>query len=103
MLFFNDLWGNSLRLTDERINHILEHPEMIDEMDKITDTLIDPDYVIQSKSDNDVILFNKFYIMKQFGGKFLCVVVKYLENDAFIITSYIAKNLPKGDILWQKN
>ena len=103
MLVYYDLWGNSLRLTDERVNHILEHPEMINEMDKITDTLTAPDYVIQSKSDNNVILFNKFYIMKQFGGKFLCVVVKYLENDAFIVTSYISKNLPKGDILWQKN
>ena len=103
MKILKDNQGNNIRLTDERLEHILLHPEMIELQNKIETAIINPDYIIKSKVDKNVKLFNKFYITKQFGGKYLCVVVKYEKDDAFIITSYLIRELPKGDILWQKN
>lgn len=103
MKYFKDKDGTSIRLTDERLNHILFHPEMIDMQDKIHETLNNPDYIIKSNFDERVRLYNKFYITRQFGGKYLCVVVKFDDNDAFILTSYIINKLPEGELLWQKN
>lgn len=90
-------------MTDERLEHILLHPEMMEMQDKIGETLKNPEYIIQSTTGINVKLFNKFFVTRQFGGKFLCVVVKYLQDDAFIITSFLIRELPKGEILWQKN
>jgi hypothetical protein len=34
------------------------------------------------------------------GGKWLCVVVKYMENDAFVVTACLT-DIPKaGEDLW---
>ena len=37
--------------------------------------------------DDNVKLFYEFYARTQLGGKWLCVVVKYLPTDAFVITA----------------
>jgi hypothetical protein len=103
MKIFIDYKGVQIRLTDERLQHILLHPEMVGFLENIQETLISPEYVIQSKQDETVTLYNKFYITKRFGGKFLCVVVKDNENDSFIITSFLINKLPEGVILWQRN
>jgi hypothetical protein len=39
----------------------------------------------------------------QVGGKWLCVVVKYLPDDAFVITAYFTDKVKAGEILWPKN
>ena len=103
MKILKDLFGNTVRLTDERYNHILEHEEMNELSNKIEKVLSEPDYIIQSVVDTNVNIFTRFYITKSFGGKYLCVVIKYLLDDAFIITSYITNKLPKGETIWQRN
>ena len=103
MKIYKDYNGKAIRLTDERFVHILEHPEMAELINKIEEILFEPDYIIQSPIDNNVEIYTRFYITKSFAGKYLCVVVKYLLNDAFIITAYITNKLPKGERIWQKN
>lgn len=76
---------------------------MVEMTDKIEETLINPEFVIKSKTDENVKLFHKIYLTKSFGDKYLCVVVKYLESDAFIITSYLVRDLPKGEMIWQRS
>jgi hypothetical protein len=34
------------------------------------------------------------------GGKFLCVVVKTLEADAFVVTAYLTDRIKKEVQLW---
>lgn len=51
-----DCFGHGVRLTDERVAHILEHPEMNE----------------------------------------MCVVVKYLEGDAFVVTAYLTDQPKSG-------
>jgi hypothetical protein len=36
------------------------------------------------------------------GGKWLCVVVKYLPDDAFVITAYLTETMKAGETLWPK-
>jgi len=41
------------------------------------------------------------YTQTAIGDKWLCVVVKYFPDDAFIVTAYFTDKPKKGDNLWQ--
>jgi hypothetical protein len=97
-----DVWRNSVILTDERKAHLREHPEMKGQENRLAETLVTPDTVIQSLSDDSVRLFHRFYKRLSIGDKYLCVVVKYVESNNFIITAYFTDNVKKGEILWKK-
>ncbi len=89
-----------IRLTDERLTHILDHPEMANMETEIGETLLRPEHVAQSRSDEEVRLYYRFYPETRVGGKFLCVVVKFREEDAFVITAYLTDKIKEGEILW---
>ena len=97
-----DVWGNIVSLTEERRAHLLEHPEMREQENKVAETLLEPDAVIRSQSDDTVRLFHRSYKGLIIADKHLCVVVKYLEADVFIITAYFTDKVKRGDILWKK-
>ena len=99
---FRDVWGNSISLTEERRAHLLEHPEMRKQEDRLAETLLEPDVVIQSPSDDTVRLFHLFYKRLTIGDKYLCVVVKYREGSVFIITAYFTDKVKSGGVLWKK-
>ena len=65
-----------MRLTDERLAHILEHAEMAGMAAEIERVLRQPQLVRRSRSDLDVRLFYEFCAQTIVGGKWLCVVVK---------------------------
>jgi hypothetical protein len=92
-----------VRLTTERLEHILMHPEMSSMLAEITVTLSDPDYVIRSRSDESALLHFRYYRATIVGDKWLSVVVKYHEQDAFIVTAFLTNKLHKGDVVWQRN
>jgi len=95
-----DCFGIPVRLTDERIAHILEHPEM-KEMDAEVDRLLAaPQIVRRSRSDDAVRLFYGFYPQTIVGAKWLCVVVKYIGSDAFVVTAYLTDKPKLGVPLW---
>ena len=103
MKTIQDCFGHSVRLTDERMAHILERPEMSGMGAEIERVLTDPQSVRRSRSDDAVRLFYEFYAQTIVGGKWLCVVVKYLESDAFVVTAYLTDKPKTGDILWPIN
>jgi hypothetical protein len=100
MKLFTDCFGNTVRLTEERLAHILDHPEMEEMAAEIERVLRQPQLVRRSRSDVTVRLFYEFYAQTLVGGKWLCVVVKYAENDAFVITAYLTDNPKAGEELW---
>jgi len=51
-----DYFGRTIRLTDERIAHILEHGEMEGQLDKLKEALQEPDIVVRSRRDPEVHL-----------------------------------------------
>jgi hypothetical protein len=100
MQTLKDCFGHKVRLTDERLAHILEHPEMKGMAAEISRVLIQPQLVRRSRSDEAVRLFYEFYARTIVGGKWLCVVVKYAENDAFVVTAYLTDKPKPGEDLW---
>jgi hypothetical protein len=100
MKVLNDYEGRAVRLTDERLAHILEHPEMVGLESSIAETLAQPEFVIQSKGDPTAELYYRYYRGTRVGDKWLCVVVKVGAGDAFVVTSYLTNRPKRGDILW---
>ena len=99
-MILQDCFGRPVRLTDERLAHIQEHPEMKDSGAEIERVLRHPQLVRGSGSDEAVRLFYEFYAQIIVGGKWLCVVVKYAENDAFVVTAYLTDKPKAGEHLW---
>jgi len=97
-----DYAGNSIRLTDERLSHIKEHPEMAAHEAKIAETILTPDIVVKSRTDDEVRLYYKAYSGLSIGDKHLCVVVKFRQDDAFAVTAYFTDSVKQGDVLWKK-
>ena len=70
------LWS-VVRLTDERLAHIMEHAELAGMEDEIERLLQSPSEVRRSRSDDNVMLFYEFYTrtrvgeMAVWGGKVL--------------------------------
>jgi hypothetical protein len=58
MLHFQDIRKKSIRLTDERLQHLeTDHPEMMGQTARIAETLADPDRIVRSRTDATVELF----------------------------------------------
>jgi len=97
-----DKFGNKIKLTLDRLNHILTtHPEIKGLEDKISITLKDPDIIKQSIYESNVHIYYKHYKMKP-KEKHLAVVIRINVNN-FVITTYITDRIKKGDLIWKKN
>ena len=102
MKTLRDHQGLAIRLTDERLAHILEHPEMAAMAQAIEETLRHPRYVIQSLSDEPARLYYRLYVGTMVGDKYLCVVVMVQSADAFVLTAYLTDKVKQGEQLWPK-
>lgn len=100
MKIIRDCFGRDVRLTDERLAHILEHMEMAGMEAEIERVIQAPAEVRISRSDESVKLFYEYYAQTSVGGKWLCVVVKYFSDDAFVITAYLTNTIKAGEVLW---
>lgn len=103
MKWFKDIHNRRIRLTDERQEHIeADHPEMYGQIDKVQDTLSNPDIIVKSRTDPEVELFYRHYYITPVTEKYLCVVVKVLVGDLFIITAYFTDTIKRGEVLWER-
>lgn len=102
MKIYYDYNKIKIRLTEERLRHILEHPEMVGQEMKIEEVLRYPEIVIQSLSDERAKMYYRYYQKLVIGDKYLCVAVKFRDNDAFIVTAYFTDQVKKGVILWKE-
>jgi len=103
MKWFKDIHGRQIRLTDEREEHIeADHPEMSGQINKIKETLLNPDMILRSRTDPNAELFYKNYDVTPVTKKYLCVIIKVFADDFFIITTYFTDTLKRGEILWEK-
>jgi hypothetical protein len=102
MKVLQDFQGLAIRLTDERLAHILEHPEMVGMEPAIEETLLRPERVVASYSDPDARLYYRFYVGTRVGDKYLCVIVKVMGDDAFVLTAYLTDKFKRGVQLWPR-
>ena len=100
MKVIRDYRGLPIRLTDERLAHILDHPEMTQLEEAITETLTTPEQVVRSLTDPQARLYYRFYAATPVSGKHFCIVVKKLDEDAFVVTAYLTDRVKRGVQLW---
>lgn len=97
MKILADCFGQKVRLTDERLSHIMEHQEMQGMASALERALRQPQLVRRSRTDPAARLFYEFHAETPMGGKWLCIVVKYVENDAFVVTGYLTDKPKDGE------
>ena len=98
-----DVFSQPVELTEERWQHIVtEHPEVLEHREKFLTVLSDPDYVKQSKRDEQVILYYRCFA-EILGGKYLLVAVKKGLGRSFVLTGYVTRSVMKGKTLWARN
>ena len=95
-----DYEGRAIRLTEVRWRHISEHPEMAEMRGALEETLRAPEVVRESTDDPAARLYYRFYHRTMVGGKYLCAVVRLVNEDAFVVTAYLTDRLKKGRVLW---
>ena len=94
---FLDESGNEVRLTDERLQHMLRrHPEMAFQLHRLAETLARPDTVQISRSSHTVQLYYRLYTDLRGRSRYLCLVVKKASGYSFILTGYLTRRI-KGD------
>ena len=94
--------GRVVSLDEERWRHVLEHPEMKTQLDRIKETAVNPDEVRASVHDSSVLLFYKFYEETPVTEKYLIVVIKSLNREGFIVTAFFTDRVKKGGLVWRK-
>ena len=73
---------------------------MSEMMGAVERAISQPQIARRSTSDANVRLFYEFHPKTIVGGKWLCVVVKYTEADAFVVTAYVTDKPKAGEDLW---
>ena len=100
---FKDKFGRAIKLSRVAWEHILKtHPELKEKSDRIKETLISPEIIKRSVYAPNVLLFYKYY-KDLYGGKYICVAIKILDEECFISTSYITDRIKMGEIVWKKD
>ena len=103
MQYLTDFDGHRILVTEERLVHIREHPEMVGMETAIAETLGSPQQVVRSVSDPHARLYYRFYSRTRVGGKWLCVVVKAGRTGDFVVTAYLTDHPKQGAILWPRS
>ena len=92
--------GKTIRLEEKIMAHILEHPEMRSQLNRIKETATKPDEIHKSIRVENVVLFYKFFERTPVGKKYMVVVAK-LDNDEYsIVTAYYTDRVKEGDLIW---
>jgi len=102
MIELTDYQGRAVRLTAERWRHILDHPELSDMQAAIELAVREPQLVIRSRTNPSALLYYRHEPNTVIGGKWLCVVIKYTDADAFVLTAYLTDRPKKGDVVWRR-
>jgi len=96
-----------VELTEERRRHIAErHPDLLPErLDRVAETIQDPDQVRRSTRFGNARLFSRQYTDARGGKHVVVVVVSELDPEIrhWIITAYQTRQLAEGELEWKRN
>ncbi len=57
----------------------------------------------ERRADPQVQLYHRLYNHPRLGEKYLCVVVKTVESDAFVLTAYLTDRVKQGEPPWPRS
>lgn len=91
--------GFIVRTTSSYWNVItsIKHPSIAKKKHEVKKCLDKPDEVRVSRRDRNVYLF-----YKKLQSKYICVVVKYNQDQSFIVTAYLTDKIKEGEVQWKK-
>ena len=94
-VIFEDPQRRLIRLPDERWQHIcITHPEMTTMLRNVCGTLKQPDEITIPDDDPDTVRsYYKWFTGTVVGDKWVRVVVKYLPDDAFVLTAFVTSRV----------
>lgn len=94
--------GKRIRLTDVQKRHIdFFHPEALKKDEMLMETIETPDIVtIGGRSDTRILY--RFYETTAVSSKYLAVVVKELNQEGFILTSYLTDRIRRRRVVWRR-
>ena len=88
--------GRKIHLSKERWSHIVnDHPEISNRLEEIRDIVKNPLIIKESKDDENVRHYYKYYKNLKQKAKNLLVSVKYLNGHGYIITSFYVDKIKK--------
>jgi|SRR3989344_356733 len=86
--------GRNIRHTNKQYSHMMEeHPYMYKYLEEIKEALQKPDKITSYSFDEDVRYFYKYYKHLEKPNNYLLVVVKYLNGDGYVISSYLENKI----------
>ncbi len=97
-----DYRQRSVRLTEERWRHVLEHPEMTGQLERVAETLLHPDLVVATILDPSVLAYHRRYSDTPVTDKHLVVVIKDTTDDAFVLTASFTSRPRRGTTTWPR-
>jgi len=74
----------------------VKHPVMVGLENNVKETLETPEEIRVSRSDSKVFLFYR----TQRPGRWICAVVKKLNSEGFLITTYPTDIIKEGEHIW---
>lgn len=88
-----------VKVTRRYWNYIVtkKHPVMKGKGNLVRITLKTPDEVRKSTRDPAVHLY-----YKKINQYLICVVVKHLDDEGFIVTAYLTDRIKAGESVWRK-
>lgn len=96
-LLFCQVLDIDLHLTQERREHIIKrHPEFSNLEKEFYETILLPDFIIKKPTEEYLLVKWHDSI---FNGKFMVVVAKLNVARNWIITSYLSRKKPTGELL----
>jgi hypothetical protein len=86
--------GKKIRTSDEYWAKIVstKHPAMAGQENLVKLTIATPNEVRRSKKDETIHLH-----YRKSGDDYCCVVVKHLNGDGFVVTTYMTSKIKIGD------
>jgi len=93
------LLGERITITEHYWRYIVEvkHPQMEGKEKEVVETLKHPEEIRKSRRDPNTHLY-----YKKTDNKFICVICKHLNEEGFIITTYITNRIKEGELTWKK-
>ena len=94
-MLIRDYQGRQVRLPDERWQHILSgHDEMTTMLPELQETLEQPERLrIPGDETETERRYYKWFENTIVGDKWMRVAVKYLTNDAYVLTAFMTKRV----------
>ena len=96
-------FGGDVEVTDERYAHVLAHHSdlVLRYWGRIPETLAFPDRVFRSGQDPDGTVFIRWY--DDLEKNVLVAVISDASGRNWLITAYMTRKTPKGEVLWAQD